>query len=535
VDADLRSIQDARDAVAEAAGARAALAKLDQAATDAIVEAMGRAASRHAQPLARHAVEETGCGRYESKVQKNRFCAEEHVAFLRTQRTVGLLARDDERRVYEMAEPVGVVAAIIPMTNPTSTTIFKALIALKARNPIVFSPHPRAVGCITETAAILRDAAIGAGAPRGAIRWMGSPTLEGTQALMRHPDVGIILATGGPGLVRAAYGSGKPAFGVGPGNVPAFVHRSADPDAAARTIVASQRFDNSLVCASEQSLVLDAPIRDACLAAFERHGAWWCDEEQTRALERLVARDGRLNTAIVGKDPWWLAEQAGFRVPRETTVLLAPATGVGPEHPLSIEKLAPILAVYTVRDWREACERCHEILAFEGMGHTLALHARDEEVIWEFFRVKPAYRVLVNAPSSQGAVGFATALEPSMTLGCGAAGNNSTSDNITARHLINVKRLAWVSPGFAESIAAAGTTAGSEGRAASAGTAATPPEPGPGPKPGSGPQRGPASDAHRASEPPVAPGLDSRSTAITPPLRLPDHDFRRSGTSSGGY
>lgn len=456
MDADLQSIQEARSTVAAAARAREGLAQLDQARTDAIVAAMAAAASRNAAYLARLAVEETGCGRVESKTQKNRFCAEEHHDYLRDQQTVGIIARDDERRVYEIAEPVGIVAAIIPMTNPTSTVIYKALIALKARNPIVFSPHPRAVGCILETAKILLDAAIGAGAPVGSIGWMGSPTLEGTNELMRHPEVGVILATGGPGLVQAAYSSGKPAFGVGPGNVPVYVDRTADCDAAARRIIASQRFDNSLVCASEQSLIIDEPIHAELIAAFQRHGAHLCSADEARLLGALVSRDGVLNTSIVGQDPDRLARMAGFSVPRDTTLLLAYADGVGPQHPLSLEKLAPILAVYVERDWRAACERCYEVLNYGGMGHTLAIHARDDDVVWEFFRKKPAYRVLVNAPSSQGAVGFATNLAPAMTLGCGSAGNNITSDNITARHLINIKRLAYVRPDFGEPAAAHG-------------------------------------------------------------------------------
>jgi len=514
MDDDLRSIQQARDLVAAASGARQALARLDQAATDAVVEAMARAASRHAEPLARLAVEETGCGRYESKVQKNRFCAEEHFEFLRGMRTVGVLSRDDVRRVYELAEPVGIVAAIIPMTNPTSTTIYKALISLKARDPVIFSPHPRAVRCIRETAEILRDAAIGAGAPPASIQCMDRPTLEGTQALMRHPEVGVILATGGPGLVEAAYSSGKPAFGVGPGNVPAYVDRSADASSAARAIVCSQRFDNSLVCASEQSVVIDAPIREALLDAFRREGAHLCDAAETEKLERLVAPRGSLNTAIVGKDPAVIARMAGFEVPEAATVILADALGVGPEHPLSIEKLAPILALYTVRDHREGCARCKAILAYEGLGHTLALHATDEEVIWRFFEEKPAYRILVNAPASQGAVGYATHLDPSMTLGCGAAGNNITSDNITALHLINVKRLAYLREDFAM---------GPPGRSPAT-------EPGTGARAGERPAREAETRARGTERTPEAPPA---GRPVTPPLQLPAID--RPIGPAGGY
>ncbi len=516
MDADLRSIQEARDAVTGAAATRAAWSKLDQAATDAIVEAMAAMALRHAESLARLAVEETGCGRVESKVQKNRFCADEHARYLRGLRTVGCIRRDDENRVYEYADPVGVVAAVIPMTNPTSTVIFKALIALKARNPIVFSPHPRAVRCITETAKLLADAAVGAGAPRGSIRWLESPTLDATRELMRHRDTSVILATGGPGLVQAAYSSGKPAFGVGPGNVPAYVDRSADPDAAARAIVSSQRFDNSLVCASEQSLVIDAPIRDALLAAFAREGAHLCTPEEAEKLARLVAPDGSLNTAIVGQDAYVLAGRAGFRVPESTTVLLADVEGVGRDHPLSLEKLAPILSVYTERDWRAACERCYEVLRYGGLGHTLAIHARDEKVIWEFFAAKPASRVVVNAPSSQGAVGFATRLAPSMTLGCGAYGNNITSDNITATHLINVKRLAYLSDGFPLEAPApraahvSDSNVGDEARSRA------------------------RRESAAVSTPDPASATAGRRRP-TPPLHLPDLGGRSTDRASGGY
>lgn len=523
MDNDLRSIQEARNAVEAAAATRDAWSRLDQAATDSIVEAMAAMALRHAESLARLAVEETGCGRVESKVQKNRFCADEHARFLRGLRTVGCIRRGEEKRVYEYADPVGVVAAVIPMTNPTSTVIYKALIALKARNPIVFSPHPRAVRCITETAKLLADAAVGAGAPRGSIQWLEHPTLEATHELMRHRETGVILATGGPGLVHAAYSSGKPAFGVGPGNVPAYVDRSADPDAAARAIVSSQRFDNSLVCASEQSLVIDAPIRDALLAAFEREGAHLCTPDEAEKLGRLVAPDGSLNASIVGQDAYVLAGRAGFRVAENTTVLLADVEGVGREHPLSLEKLAPILSVYTERDWRDACERCYEILRYGGLGHTLAIHARDEAVIWEFFAAKPASRVVVNAPSSQGAVGFATRLDPSMTLGCGAYGNNITSDNITATHLINIKRLAYLSDDFSLDRSAAPSVeyggAPTIARAAAAGAASSMP----------------------ASSMPASsmPGADRTTSApprrTTPPLHLPDLGGRTADRTSGGY
>ncbi|MBI3847298.1 MAG: aldehyde dehydrogenase family protein [Planctomycetes bacterium] len=443
-DDDLRSIQEARALVGRAKKAQAILDGFTQEQVDRIVDAMAEAGDRAAESLARLAVEETGYGKVDSKIAKNQFVTREHYRFVRQLRTVGVISRDETSGVYELAEPVGVIAGIIPVTNPTSTALFKAMIAIKARNAIVLSPHPRAVRCITESARVLAEAAVRAGAPDGAITCMTVSTIEGTTELMKHPDTALILATGGPGLVKAAYSAGKPAFGVGPGNVPAFIERTADVPVAARTICESQSFDWGTLCCSEQSLILDAPIRDRALAEMTKHGAHVCDEDETRKLEAVVSRDGKLHTAIVGQSPAKIAKMAGFTVPESTQVLVAEGRGVGPKFPLSLEKLAPVLSMYTVDGWREGCERCLEVLRYGGMGHTLVIHSRDPQVVYEFFLKKPAFRLLVNAPASQGAVGLATRLRPSMTLGCGTAGGNITSDNITPLNLINVKRLAFV-------------------------------------------------------------------------------------------
>jgi acetaldehyde dehydrogenase (acetylating) len=449
-DADLLSIQEARDAVRRSARAHEAWKRADQATVDRVCEAVVSACRSNAERLGRLACDETGFGDPKFKARKNLFACLDVWDSIRDLKTVGVIRRDDEKRVYEIAEPYGVVLAIVPVTNPTSTAIFKILIALKTRNTIVLSPHPRAVRCIGETAKIAMEAAARAGAPKDVILCLQRSTLEGTEAAMKARETALILATGGPGLVRAAYSSGKPAIGVGPGNAPAYIEKTADVELAVEAIVQSQVFDNGTLCCSEQSVVVDAPIKDAVVAAFKARDAWFCSPEEKKKLGAIVAKGRAINPAIVGLYPWQIAEMAGFAVPRDTTVLLAEEDGVGWDHPLSIEKLAPILAFYTVRDWKQGCDRCIEILDFGGAGHTLTIHSRNEEIIWQFAFEKPTHRILVNTPASHGAVGLSTWLKPSMTLGCGAFGGNITSDNITAEHLLLVKRLAWGKPGFVE-------------------------------------------------------------------------------------
>jgi acetaldehyde dehydrogenase (acetylating) len=449
-DADLVSIQEARDLVRRSSVAQAAWKRADQETVDRVCEAIVAAMKSGAARLGRLACDETGFGDPRGKARKNLFAAVDVWESIRELKTVGVVRRDEAKRVYEIAEPYGVVVGIVPVTNPTSTAIFKILIALKSRNSLLISPHPRAVRCIGETARLAMEAAARAGAPPDLILCLQHPTLEGTEAAMRARETALILATGGPGLVRAAYSCGKPAIGVGPGNAPAYVERTADVAHAAEAIVQSQVFDNGTLCCSEQALVVDAPIREKLLAAMKERGAHLCSPEEKAKLGALVAKGRALNPAIVGLYPWQIAEMAGFAVPRETTVLLAEEDGVGWDHPLSIEKLAPILAVYTVRGWKEGCERCLEILDFGGAGHTLTIHTKDEEIVWQFAFEKPTHRILVNTGASQGAVGLSTWLKPSMTLGCGAFGGNITSDNISAEHLMLVKRLAWGKPGFVE-------------------------------------------------------------------------------------
>ena len=449
-DADLKSIQEARDLLARAKEAWRVYRTFDQARVDRITEAMVEAGAREAHSLARLAVDETGMGVVESKKQKNLFSTLNLWDDICDLKTVGVVHRDDERRFYQVAEPYGVILAVVPTTNPTSTALFKAIIAAKSRNAIVTSPHPRAARCISESIRVVAEAAARHGAPDGLITCLASPTIEGTQAAMRDRHCDLILATGGPDLVKAAYSAGKPAYGVGPGNVPVYVDRSADVDLAARGTVASQTFDNGTICASEQSLVLDAPIRDETLAAFRRHGAHLCSAEEKAMLERVVAKGGRMNPAVVGQFPTHIAAMAGFEVPDQTTVLLVEETGVGRDHPLSLEKLCPLLTVYTVDGWRAGCARSVEVLEYGGLGHTLGIYAADEEIIWRFADEKPTHRIIVNGPTSQGAVGYSTHLTPSMTLGCGAAGGNVTSDNVSAHNLILRKHVGYTIPGFVD-------------------------------------------------------------------------------------
>ena len=443
-DRDLTSIQEARTLARRAREAQAALAELSQERIDAIVDAMAAAVTSQAEALAQLAVEETGYGVVADKVQKNLFASRRVHEFIRPIRTVGVVRRDDERKVVEIAEPFGVVAAVVPSTNPTSTAIYKILIALKARCAIVLSPHPAAVRCISRVAELMSAAGRDAGAPDGSVQWMSTVTLEGTQELMKHRDVAVILATGGMGLVRAAYSAGKPAYGVGPGNAPAFIERTADVDKAVRDVITGKTFDNGVLCSSENSVVVDEPIAEAVRQAFVAHGGYFLSSSEIDAVGRVLVTPQRLpNPAVVGKPASFIAERAGLTVPPGTEVLLAPLAGVGREHPLSIEKLCPVLSYYVVRDWREGCERCIEILRYGGMGHTMSIHSRDEDVILEFGLKKPAFRICVNTPTTHGSIGLTTGLDPAMTLGCGGYGGNITSDNIGPRHLLNVKRLAY--------------------------------------------------------------------------------------------
>jgi len=447
-DRDLASIAEARDLAARAKKAWLELAEFNQDKIDGLIDAMAAAATAQAEAFARLAVEETGYGVVEDKVQKNLFSSQKVYGFIRPMKTVGVVARDEGRRLVEIAEPFGVVAAIVPSTNPTSTAIYKILIAIKARCAIVISPHPSAVKCITRVAEVMDEAGRRAGAPAGAINWMTTVTLEGTQELMKHRDVAVILATGGMGLVRAAYSAGKPAYGVGPGNAPAFIERSANVPKAVHDIITGKTFDNGVLCSSENSVVVDGAVGDDVKREFQGQGGYFMNAAEIAAVAKQLVTPQRLpNPALVGKSAVYIAEQCGIKVPPDTRVLLAPLDGVGRDYPLSIEKLCPVLSYYVVADWREGCERCKQILRYGGMGHTMSIHSQNEQVILEFGLHKPAFRIVVNSPTTHGSVGLSTGLDPAMTLGCGGFGGNITSDNISPRHLLNIKRLAYeVSP-----------------------------------------------------------------------------------------
>ena len=443
-DRDLASIAEARALARRAKAAQAELAEFSQEKIDAIVAACAEAATAQADVFARMAVDETGFGVFEDKIQKNLFASRQVYEFIKPMKTVGVVARHEARRVVDIAEPFGVVAAVVPSTNPTSTAIYKILIALKARCTIVLSPHPSAVRSITRVAEVLDDAARRAGAPEGAVNWMTTVSLEGTQALMTQREVAVILATGGMGLVRAAYSAGKPAYGVGPGNAPAYIERTADIKKAVRDIITGKTFDNGVLCSSENSVVVDAPIAEAVKREFQAQGCHFLNRDERDKVAKVLVTPQRLpNPSLVGKSATAIAQACGITVPDTTKVLIAELEGVGREHPLSVEKLCPVLSFYVVRDWQEGCERCKQVLRYGGMGHTMGIHSQNEQIILEFGLKKPAFRIAVNTPTTFGSTGISSGLEPAMTLGCGGYGGNITSDNITPRHLLNIKRLAY--------------------------------------------------------------------------------------------
>ncbi|MEK4382228.1 acetaldehyde dehydrogenase (acetylating) [Aeribacillus sp. FSL K6-2848] len=442
-DIDLQSIQEIRNYLEEAKTAQKIMAKMTQSEIDHIVESMVKAAREEAERLAAMAVEETGFGNVPDKTVKNLFAANDVYNSIKDVKTVGIIRRDEENRVWEVAQPVGIVAGIVPSTNPTSTVIFKSLIAVKAGNAIIFSPHPAAAKCTTEAARIMQEAAERAGAPKGLILCITQPTLAATNELMKHKLTDVILATGGPGLVRAAYSSGKPAYGVGPGNVPVYIHESANIEKAVELIIESKTFDYGTICASEQALLVDESIKEKVVAEMTKQGAYFLNEEEKRKVESIILVNGGLNAKIVGKSPQVIGEMAGIEVPSEAKVIVAEETGVGKEYPFSIEKLSPTLAFYTVKDMQAASELAQKLLDAGGLGHTVGIHAEDEKVIEAYTIDKPAGRIIVNAGTTFGAIGATVNVKPSLTLGCGAIGNNVTSDNVTVNHLFNIKRVAF--------------------------------------------------------------------------------------------
>lgn len=443
-DKDLRSVQEVRNLVAKAKAAQAEYAEYDQKKIDSIVYAVAQACVAQAERLAKLAVEETGFGVWQDKVLKNKLGSTMTYESIKDLKTVGVLREDQERGVMEVGVPMGIIAALIPSTNPTSTVMYKSLICLKSGNAIIISPHPNAKNCILETYRIVAQAAKAAGAPDGIVQCVSIPTMEGTSALLKHRDVGMILATGGEPMVRAAYSSGNPALGVGPGNGPSFIEKSADISMAIKRIFDSKTFDNGTICASEQSIVTESCIEDQVIAEAKRQGGYFLSPEESEGIGRFIMRaNGSMNPAIVGKSAKVIADMAGIQVPAETRVLISFQTTVGKGNPYSREKLCPILAFYVEENWESACRRCMEILFNEGAGHTMTIHSQDQSVIREFALKKPVSRLLVNTPGALGGVGATTGLQPALTLGCGAVGGSATSDNVGPLNLINIRRVAY--------------------------------------------------------------------------------------------
>jgi acetaldehyde dehydrogenase (acetylating) len=444
LDKDLASIQEARDLANAAHEAFQAWSQASQAVVDRVCAAMAEAGYQASERLGRMAHEETGFGVAAHKKLKNEFGSRKIWESICNLKTVGVIRHDPDRRLYEIAWPMGVVAALVPSTNPTSTTFNKALIAVKARNAIVISPHPSAARCTYEAAQTLAMAAENAGAPRGLIGCMQQVSLQGTQELMAHRHTAIILATGGIAMVRAAHSTGKPAYGVGPGNVPVYVDRSADIEKAARYIVASKAFDCSTICATEQSVIADRPIAGHLAKLMRDEGAYFANKQETDALRQVLFHpDGSINTAVVGKPAVYVASYAGFKVPSDARILVTPLDKVGEEEPLSHEKLTTVLGWYEADGWEQGCETSIAIIKTGGLGHTQIIYANNNEVILAFGLEKPVFRILVNTMGTLGAIGLTTGVMPSLTLGPGGLGGAITGDNITAYHLINIKRLAY--------------------------------------------------------------------------------------------
>jgi len=443
LDKDLASIQETRSLVRAAKTAQARLATYSQEEIDRICVAMVKAGLSKAVELARMAVEETGFGNVADKTIKNQFATQSLWEAIKDLHTVGVIGEYPEKGITEIGVPMGVIAGVIPSTNPTSTAMFKSIIAVKSGNAIVLSPHPSAKNCTLAATKLVAEAGVAAGLPEGAVACIENPTMEATHELMSHHDIALILATGGPGMVAAAYSSGNPAIGVGPGNGPSYIERTADIPAAVRRIIDSKTFDNGTICASEQSVVTEDVIRDQVIAEFKRQGGYFLDPAEKAAVGSILMRaNGTMSPAIVGRAATKIAEMAGIKVPDGTKVLLGPETEVGDKYPYSREKLCPVLGFYSCEDWHSACELSIRILLHEGAGHTMSIHSRDENVIREFALKKPVSRLLVNTPASLGGVGATTDLMPSFTLGCGAVGHNSTSDNIGPMNLINIRRVA---------------------------------------------------------------------------------------------
>ena len=443
-DKDLAARQEARALSRRAEKAQKVLSGFSQDQLDKIVEAVAKAFSEAAVELAELAVRETGFGNTEDKVRKNRFASEKVAATVRNQKCVGVLKEDPGEKLWQVGVPVGVICGIVPSTNPTSTVCYKALIALKSGNAIVFSPHPKAVSCTLRAAQIVSDAAEKAGAPKGSVGCLSMASMAGCQELMGAKEVKLILATGGPGMVKAAYSSGKPAIGVGAGNGPAYIHHTADVKKALECILKSKTFDNGTVCASEQSIIVEKGMEETVRIAAKSMGFYFMTPEEAEKLAKLLFRPtGALNPEIVGKPAVHLAEMAGFPVPPGTKILVAREEQAGPNYPYSMEKLCPVLAFYVMENEDAVLNKVVEVLEHEGAGLTFAMHAEDRAAVEKFAKAVPVSRFLVNTPAALGGIGATTKLFPALTLGCGAVGGSSSSNNIGPMDLVNIRRVAW--------------------------------------------------------------------------------------------
>lgn len=444
VDKDLLALQEMRTAVQAAKSAQQVYMNFTQEQVDQVVKAVADAAFAESARLGKMAAEETGMGVAEHKKIKNVVGSRDVYESIKDLKTVGIVGEDKVNKVVEIAAPFGVIAGIIPTTNPTSTAFFKTLIALKTRNAIVVSPHPYAVKCTQEALRVCEEAAVTAGAPKGLVQCLTMASMEATQQLMKHPNINLILATGGGALVKAAYSSGKPAYGVGPGNVPVYIERTAKIDKAVENIVNSKSFDYGTICATEQAMVVDRNIAELVTRALKKNGAYILSDEEKLVMEKVISPiPGKVNPKIVGKSPQAIAKLAGISLPLETRIIVGMETRVGKDVPFSLEKLSPVFAMYIATDLDHAKELCMSLLNLGGMGHSLSIHTETDTIAREFAVEMPVSRIMVNTMSSVGAVGGTTGLMPSMTLGCGTFGGNITSDNVSAKHLLNIKRMAY--------------------------------------------------------------------------------------------
>lgn len=442
MDYDLRSVQEVRDLARQGQIATEQIAKYSQEQVDRIVLNMVRVAQENAVSLAKMAVEETGFGKVEDKTYKNHLASAVLWESIKDMKTCDIIGEDPVNKIIEVADPVGLLMGIIPSTNPTSTTIFKCIIAIKSRNAIVIAPHPSAVKCTSRAAELMLQAAVEAGAPANIIGCITKTTMPATNELMHSDEVKMIIATGGPGMVKAAYSAGKPALGVGAGNSPAYIERTANVQQAVTNIMTSKTFDNGTICASEQSIICEQCNKDAVIAEFKRQGGYFMTPEETDKVCKLLFKNGHaMNAKFVGRAADVIAAAAGFSVPAGTRVLIGAQNGVGEGNPLSYEKLTTVLGFYVVNDWHEACELSIQLLQ-NGIGHTMSLHTEDRNIVLEFTK-KPASRIMVNTGSTMGGVGASTSLAPSFTLGCGTMGGSSISENVTPLHLINRKKVAY--------------------------------------------------------------------------------------------